>query len=109
MQNLAGIATGEITNFMVKDALDEWVLDVSTHILNTENFYSSTTNEVIQNFYIFGDEEVCRYLNPILKSRLARDIEVISTIDCQDIIWGMEAEFSSEFIPATAMLIRRAN
>lgn len=109
MRNLAGIATGEIDNFVVKDALDDWLMDTSTHILNTENFYTSTTGQVIQSFYIFGEEEICRNLTPILKTRVAREIEAIGTMDCQNMIWSMEADFSAEFVPAAAMLLRRAN
>ena len=88
---------------------DEWVADAKNHILNTENFFSGSTGLNIDSFYVFGDQDICWQLASILKQNMNREFISIDNVDYENVLWEGSAEFNAEFIPATAMLIRRAN
>ena len=90
-------------------ASDEWVADAKNHILNTENFFSGSTGLNIDSFYVFGDQDICWQLAAILKQSMNREFISIDNVDYENVLWEGSAEFNAEFIPATAMLIRRAN
>lgn len=109
LQNLGSISSGEVKDHNVKMALDEWLSDAGGHILNTENFFTTQTGEYVNQFYVFGDEAYSRQLTPILKAKLGREFESISSVDCRGIHWAAGSAFNSDFIPASAMLIRRSN
>ncbi|MBP2624186.1 pilus assembly protein PilM [Streptococcus oricebi] len=109
IQNLSAIASGEVDERMVKHALDSWLGDARSHILNTENFFmGSTQGEMIDAFYVYGNEDICWQLAAILRRDMNREIESIDSADCEHVTWDASLDFASDYIPATAMLIRRA-
>ncbi|MBP2620309.1 type IV pilus biogenesis protein PilM [Streptococcus panodentis] len=109
LQKLTALASDELDTGLLKQALDEWLADAKSHILNTENFFSGSTGQTIDSFYVFGDQDICWQLSSILKSNMNRDFVSIDSVDYENVLWEGTAEFNAEFIPATAMLIRRAN
>ena len=109
LQKLSAVASDDLDTGMLKRALDDWLADAKNHILNTENFFSGSTGEVIDSFYVFGDQDICWQLSTILKNNLNRDFISIDSVDYENVLWEGTTEFNAEFIPATAMLIRRSN
>lgn len=109
LQKLSLLATNDLDTSAIKQALDSWLDDARNHILNTENFFTSSTGYIIDTFYVYGDQDVCWQLASILKNKLGRDFVSIDSVDCENIVWEGTTEFSAEYIPATAMLIRRSN
>jgi len=103
------VASDDLDTGLLKRALDEWVADAKNHILNTENFFSGSTGLNIDSFYVFGDQDICWQLAAILKQSMNREFISIDNVDYENVLWEGSAEFNAEFIPATAMLIRRAN
>jgi len=109
LQKLPAVASDDLDTGLLKRALDEWVADAKNHILNTENFFSGSTGLNIDSFYVFGDQDICWQLAAILKQSMNREFISIDNVDYENVLWEGSAEFNAEFIPATAMLIRRAN
>ena len=109
LQKLPAVASDDLDTGLLKRALDEWVADAKNHILNTENFFSGSTGLNIDSFYVFGDQDICWQLAAILKQNMNREFISIDNVDYENVLWEGSAEFNAEFIPATAMLIRRAN
>ena len=107
LQKLSAVASDDLDTGLLKRALDEWVAE--NHILNTENFFSGSTGLNIDSFYVFGDQDICWQLAAILKQSMNREFISIDNVDYENVLWEGSAEFNAEFIPATAMLIRRAN
>ena len=99
--------TSNYLNRGYKDILS--YADAKNHILNTENFFSGSTGLNIDSFYVFGDQDICWQLAAILKQSMNREFISIDNVDYENVLWEGSAEFNAEFIPATAMLIRRAN